>query len=329
MPRPKPKKMGNPNNQTVRAFRGVSAETLRAKQLLANAPAGQADRVVSYDPVAVRTAIEAQTCPFCGRGPYKVLAVHTNKIHGVDRRDLRELAGLNGSARICAPEFSENARQRAHERGFGVTGRSISGSNKGKKYRVTTAGSAAIADNLRQYNMSLSVGESQDQKRRAGAARAAQLLARDACGREHAYAPETTRTSAHEDGREYRTCLICEKGQSRLRHGFDSSNELVDGLGTFRRMQALACIGHSIPVQAKRLGMSTAWGNEVVRQMRAGARVLRSTADAVAVLYDELCGSPAVMTKATRTARTKALRRGWLPPEAWTLNTIDTSEAAA
>lgn len=113
MPVPKPRKVGNPNNQPVRGYRGVSAEALRAKRLAKKAPAGQADRVVSYDPAAVRAAIEAQTCPFCGRGPYKVLANHTRQAHGVDRRELRNLAGLLLKDSICSPETSRKSREHA------------------------------------------------------------------------------------------------------------------------------------------------------------------------------------------------------------------------
>lgn len=109
MPKPKPKKMGNPNNQSVDGFRGVSAESLRAKRLAAKTPAGQqdADRIVSYDPKAVRAAIEAQACPFCGAGPYKSVGIHTARIHGVTAAELRKLAGWTKGARICSPEHSQ------------------------------------------------------------------------------------------------------------------------------------------------------------------------------------------------------------------------------
>lgn len=182
MPKPKPRKVGNPNNQTVIAYQGVSAETLRAKRLEQKTPAGQADRVVSYDPAAVLAAIEAQTCPFCGAGPYKVLAVHTSKIHGVDRRELRELAGLNGSARICAPEFSERARQLAHEHNLGAMGAAVDRSSRPKKYRTTSAGRAAVSRNLETYFATLSPEEAQRQREaasRVGVRKRAQAMPSD------------------------------------------------------------------------------------------------------------------------------------------------------
>lgn len=115
MPRPKLKKMGNPNNQTVDAVRGVSAEAMRAKRLAKKTPAGQQDenRLVSYDPERVRAAIEAQLCPFCGSGPYEVLAKHTSSIHAVSGRELRDMAGLHVRSSICSPERSNAARERA------------------------------------------------------------------------------------------------------------------------------------------------------------------------------------------------------------------------
>lgn len=113
MPKPKPRRLGDPNNQPARGHRNVPTEALRTKRLAKTSPAGQADRAVSYDPAAVRAAINAQTCPICGNGPYKVLAVHTNKAHGIDRRELREMAGLTSNDSICAPEYAQGARERA------------------------------------------------------------------------------------------------------------------------------------------------------------------------------------------------------------------------
>lgn len=61
---------------------------------------------------ALRAAIEAQTCPWCGAGPYKVLAGHTNTAHGVSGRELRELAGVGPRGSICSPEASAQAREK-------------------------------------------------------------------------------------------------------------------------------------------------------------------------------------------------------------------------
>lgn len=64
-------------------------------------------------PEAIRAAIEAQTCPFCGKGPYKVVAGHTKRVHDIDRRQLRDMAGLRLVDSICAPEHSAERRENA------------------------------------------------------------------------------------------------------------------------------------------------------------------------------------------------------------------------
>lgn len=55
----------------------------------------------------VRAGIEAQTCPWCGKGPLKVLAIHVAKAHGVDRFELRKAAGLRRRDSACSPEVRE------------------------------------------------------------------------------------------------------------------------------------------------------------------------------------------------------------------------------
>lgn len=62
--------------------------------------------------LALQDAISVQACPFCGGGPFKVLAAHTNKQHGVSASDLRKMAGLGSDASICDPDASRGARDR-------------------------------------------------------------------------------------------------------------------------------------------------------------------------------------------------------------------------
>jgi hypothetical protein len=50
---------------------------------------------------SVRLAIAEGKCPFCGSGPWQMLPVHTNKKHGVDKWQLRDLAGLTTSEPLC------------------------------------------------------------------------------------------------------------------------------------------------------------------------------------------------------------------------------------
>lgn len=62
----------------------------------------------------IRAGIEAQVCPWCGAGPFKILAGHTTRLHGVDRNQLRDLAGVFYSTPVCAPEVTEDCRERNH-----------------------------------------------------------------------------------------------------------------------------------------------------------------------------------------------------------------------
>lgn len=55
----------------------------------------------------MRAAIESETCPFCGAGPYLNLGLHTNRNHGVSAAELREMAGLK---RVCAEALSDKCR---------------------------------------------------------------------------------------------------------------------------------------------------------------------------------------------------------------------------
>lgn len=63
------------------------------------------------DPDTIRRCIAEQSCPWCHRGPFKVLATHTAIMHGVDKRALRLMADLPLAAgRICSEEVSVDRR---------------------------------------------------------------------------------------------------------------------------------------------------------------------------------------------------------------------------
>jgi len=62
----------------------------------------------------LREAIEHFTCPFCGRGPFQVLARHTSHAHDISGEMLRDMAGYSSKhAVICAPEFSKRVSIRS------------------------------------------------------------------------------------------------------------------------------------------------------------------------------------------------------------------------
>lgn len=63
------------------------------------------------DEAEIRSIVAAGMCPWCDKGPWLSIARHTNSAHGVDRKQLRELAGLPWTASICSPEVSARRRE--------------------------------------------------------------------------------------------------------------------------------------------------------------------------------------------------------------------------
>lgn len=106
--------MGNRSNR--RQTHGRYADPLAATKKLARSPEGQHGQIIAPDPAALREAIEAGKCPWCGRGPYKVLATHTARSHGIGASELRELAGMKKRASICDPDHSQHCRELLVER---------------------------------------------------------------------------------------------------------------------------------------------------------------------------------------------------------------------
>lgn len=110
----------------------------------------------------IRTCIEAQMCPFCASGPWKVLAGHTRHAHGIYAAELRELAMLPKKASICSPEVHEErvayiaANQRANFKAPDVP----------VKRQMSKAGVAALRASFRKMPKD---------RLRAGAARAGSL----------------------------------------------------------------------------------------------------------------------------------------------------------
>jgi hypothetical protein len=89
-------------------------------------------------PETVREAISGQTCPWCGRGPFRVLAGHVQSAHGINRQQLREMAILYATDSICSSESS--ARRQIISRQLFEEGRSgIRTYQKGTKKNLNTA----------------------------------------------------------------------------------------------------------------------------------------------------------------------------------------------
>jgi hypothetical protein len=98
------------------------------------------------DPAQIRAAILAGQCPWCNRTGLTVPAMHTAKVHGIDKRRLRELADLPWSAPIADPDYTADRVQRGRSNQSAITAlrrqrprdtRSVS--KAGRRGRGTTA----------------------------------------------------------------------------------------------------------------------------------------------------------------------------------------------
>jgi predicted nucleic acid-binding Zn ribbon protein len=138
-----------PPGQSVRQPRvkGERESALRTRVLRQRGPAGVFGRVVPPSAAATRRAVEAGICPFCGRGPFILLAGHTNRAHAVDRWELRELAGLAYSTSILAPEDRERVRER--NRGRPPPDGRL---NRGRRHRMSPAGREAQLAGYRRWS---------------------------------------------------------------------------------------------------------------------------------------------------------------------------------
>lgn len=124
-------------------------------------------------------------------------------------------------------------------------------------------------------------------------------------------------------------CSDCRRGRAEYeywrKHMRDAGKPLlVDPTGTIRRLNALAAIGWSGPMIAKRAGVTEAG----VRHWTEKKRITPATAERVRRLYDELSMTlPHAVSKDERGAVSKAKRyarnHGWPPPLAWDDDTID------
>lgn len=64
---------------------------------------------------AWRSKVAEGVCPMCGRGPYRSVAIHMSKAHGVDRFALRDALAVPKRTSLCHPDLAEAARRRAVE----------------------------------------------------------------------------------------------------------------------------------------------------------------------------------------------------------------------
>lgn len=100
-------------------------------------------------------------------------------------------------------------------------------------------------------------------------------------------------------------------------------------IGTRRRLQALCAIGWSLAEISRHAGMSDSWAAMTLRS----TRITPDVAAKVRAIYDQLWDQPPpVDTWGDRInrgrARARAARHGWLPPMAWSDETLDNPDPA-
>lgn len=151
-----------------RSYHGQRESALRNEVLRRRAPAGVAGRVLPPSVEATRRAVMAGICPFCARGPFQVLASHTQKVHGVDRFELRELADLTYSTSLLDERTRQQFSARAKARFATGVGLPTS-SGVGKKRRLSPAGKRIHAEKLLRFAEEL--GPERLSRQRTAAAR--------------------------------------------------------------------------------------------------------------------------------------------------------------
>lgn len=97
----------------------------------------------------------------------------------------------------------------------------------------------------------------------------------------------------------------------------------VDSTATVRRIRALIAIGYTYRTIGERLGVEPATVHSLVRDGRRCVSADRAAA--VAAMYDDWSEKP--IPDAVRTRNT-ARRCGWVPPDAWSEDTIGDPDAA-
>lgn len=93
----------------------------------------------------------------------------------------------------------------------------------------------------------------------------------------------------------------------------------VDATGTRRRIQALACLGWTLTEQARRHGVTIGSYTQLLDRHV----VLKSTADRIRALYDQLSMTVAPTGYGATRVRNIAREHGWFAPLAWDDDIID------
>lgn len=134
------------NGRTHRTL-GVNERSLRSAQLRSHT---DLDPQGLLTPDVVRKFIASAMCPYCPAGPFKTLSGHTNRVHGIDRHELRVAAHLSEAQPISSPEIRRAAQERAARYGFGTDGADASAAAKKARSNGQGAPTAAGIERRRE-----------------------------------------------------------------------------------------------------------------------------------------------------------------------------------
>jgi hypothetical protein len=85
---------------------GVNSFRLSKLRSLGQPDPDVQNRIYRETPETMRACIEQGICPFCG-AQYNNMAKHTTNTHGVNKDELKDLAGIPRSQGACSAEFSQ------------------------------------------------------------------------------------------------------------------------------------------------------------------------------------------------------------------------------
>jgi lambda repressor-like predicted transcriptional regulator len=125
-------------------------------------PAGQAGSLTYPGSEAFRRSVQNGICPFCGAGPFLVVATHCNKIHDVGRLQLREMAGLFYTTSIADPEYSARVSARMkkvmteHPERVAAFRKRTTSKSKKQRHKKSPAAKKQDLEKLQAYKRNLS-----------------------------------------------------------------------------------------------------------------------------------------------------------------------------
>lgn len=153
---------GRRGNQTYTGFNGASDHQLRSLRLSDRSEPNRQSRKLPPSQEAMRRAVEAGMCPFCG-DQFQNIAGHTNRTHGVPADELKDILGIPRTRPVCTPELSKTnseAQKAVKDADFMELMREA---KRGGKRKMSEGGKQANRDKL--SNWRATTGDGGEQQR--------------------------------------------------------------------------------------------------------------------------------------------------------------------